>query len=140
MIAVENGLPFLGSYADAEIPHRKEKRSEFNARVRDETLACIALARKAGVPVVLVTQTNCVDGPGGTKVLKDTGLDAIVAPMLGEGVYKVSMQDLFSTQPDLKQFFVDTQHLRPPGHELLAKGIIAELQKQKVIAPRLAGP
>lgn len=115
--------------ADAEVlaSMDENKIREWDELVRRKTAENIALARKAGTKIVLVTQARLERPPGGGTVLNDYGLDELVAPLLGADVLHVSMKRVFN-RPDAGELFADSAHLRPDGHKALAAAIMAAVR------------
>jgi lysophospholipase L1-like esterase len=108
-------------------------RREWDERVQKYTAESVALARARGVPVLLLTEARRVsDGRGGYS-LDNRGLDDLVRPLLGDGVYFLSMKQLLQQTDFAPLFFDDNTHLRPPGHIFIADAIVRKLQQEKIV-------
>ena len=88
----------------------------------------IATCRQAGVPILLVTQVR-VRGSGMAATLDDNGLDELARSFAAPDVSVLSMKDALSGT-DFAPLFMDTAHLRPEGHQVLAHAIA-----EKIAAP-----
>ena len=86
-------------------------RREWDERVRKNTAECVALARARGVPILLLTAAREHDDGHGGFYLDDHGMDDLVRPMLGKGVYFLSMKQIL--QATNFAAFSDGTHLRP---------------------------
>jgi lysophospholipase L1-like esterase len=109
------------------------KLREWDARVRKYTAESVALARAAGAKVLLVTQAHLQRDPAGKPSLDDAGLDEMVQPLLGDGVYQLSMKQVLANKA-FATLFVDSAHLNPAGHALLAEAVLAKLRQAGVVA------
>ncbi len=109
--------------ADAEIAAGMSEaaRVEWSRRVRDFAAKDLALARKANVPLLFITQVRRLPSTAGAETLDDGGLDALAQELAGGGPF-VSMKKVFGAL-DLKKYFADSSHLTPPGHAILARAI-----------------
>lgn len=125
---------FAASDADAQIAAsvNPAKREAWKRRVEETTAAGVALARRQGIPVILVTQ--CRLETASPPTLEDYGLDALGRSLTGPGVYLVSMKEVLSKVPDLPSHFADTGHLRKSGHLILAKAIMEKIRQEGIIA------
>lgn len=123
----------VASDADAEIAAsvNPEKIREWGERVRRYTGESVALARARGVPILLLTQAR-LEGKPGQETLRAGELDRLAASLAGDGVYALSMKDVFD-RPDRMTLFADSAHLRPAGHRILAQAI-ADLVQAKGLA------
>ena len=101
-------------------------------RVRTFLAEDVAACRKAGVPMLLVTQVR-LRGGGKEATLDDSGLDALAHSFASPDVTVLSMKESLSAM-EFAPLFMDTAHLLPEGHEVLAR-VIAEK-----IAARLPNP
>jgi hypothetical protein len=109
-------------------------RREWDERVRKNTAESVALARARGVPILLLTDARRVsDGHGGFS-LDDRGLDELVQPLLGNGVYFLSMKQVLQQINFAPLYFVDNTHLRPPGHLFIAEAVVEKLLQEKIVA------
>lgn len=109
--------------ADAELAAgmNEDTRTGWTRQVRDFAAQDLALARKANVPLLFITQARRLASTAGTEVLDDSGLDALAQELMGNGAF-VSMKRTFSAL-DLKRNFADSSHLTPQGHAVLARAI-----------------
>ena len=111
-------------------------RRVWDERVRQCTAESIALARSRGAQVLLVTAARLqADGRGGSE-LDDRGLDAMVQPMLGAGVYFLSMKAALQKTNYAPLFTGDGTHLHPAGHDYLAAAIVEKLRQASIIGPK----
>jgi hypothetical protein len=78
----------------------------------------LELCRAAGVPVLLVTQVRLRNG----ATLDDSGLDDLARSFASPGVTVLPMKVALSGT-DFARLFMDTAHLRPEGHRILARAI-----------------
>jgi len=108
------------------------RRREWDERVAKVTAGSVALARAAGVPILLVTQARSEKDPAGQPVLDDHGLDAMGEKLIGQGVYHLSMKDALAAK-DFPRLYGDSAHLRDEGHDLLAQAIVRRLKTAGLI-------
>jgi hypothetical protein len=109
-------------------------RREWDERVRTNTVESIALARARDVPVLLLTAAReHTDGHGGFY-LDDRGMDDMVRPMLGPGVYGLSMKRILSATNFTAFYTGDGTHLRAAGHALIADAVVKKLLQEKIVA------
>jgi len=101
-------------------------------RIHDTVRESVALAERAGVPLLIVTQARVEPQANGSDELKDYGLDELAQALQGPKVFIVSMKDTFSIG-DSAKWFADGSHLRPEGHEKLAQAIVQELKSRQTI-------
>ena len=94
-------------------------------RVRNFLAEDIAACRKAGVPVLLVTQVR-LRGSGAQATLDDSGLDDLARSFAAPGVDVLSMKESLSGM-DFPPLFMDTAHLKATGHEVLARAIAEKI-------------
>lgn len=124
-------LKFAAQDPDAQVaasqdPHQVQARIKV---ARENTAASVALARGQHVPVLLITQCRLLkDGPQSCH-FEDYGLDALGVALAGEGVYHLSMREVFSGLPNVRAYFADTGHLKASGHLLLARAIIKKMRQ-----------
>ncbi|MEQ2008745.1 MAG: hypothetical protein ABMA26_18350, partial [Limisphaerales bacterium] len=119
------------SDADAEVKAslNPEKLRQWSELVRRQTTETIALARKSGVRVLLVSQaTATLKAAGATP--DDNGLDALCAALRGDGVGVVSMKDTLAGRA-AKVVYSDGSHLLAEGHKVLAEGIVGTLTRER---------
>jgi hypothetical protein len=109
-------------------------RREWADRVRRYTAESVALARARGVPVLLLTGAREHDDGHGGFYLDDRGLDTLVQPLLGDGVYFLSMKDILQ-KTDFVPLYSDGTHLHPPGQALIADAVVKKLLAEKIISP-----
>jgi hypothetical protein len=109
------------------------KRREWDERALKNTAASVALARARGVPILLLTAAReHSDGHGGFY-LDDNGMDNMVRPMLGKGVYFLSMKQILQATNFTAFYTGDGTHLRPEGHALIADAVVNMLLKDKIV-------
>ncbi|MEO6784605.1 MAG: SGNH/GDSL hydrolase family protein [Chthoniobacteraceae bacterium] len=102
-----------------------EKIHAWQERVRRYLKEDLDLCRKAGVPVLLVTQAR-LRGGGPSATLDDSGLDALARSLVSPEVAMLSMKESLSGM-DFAPLFMDNAHLHAPGHLVLAKAIVEKL-------------
>ena len=107
-------------------------RRAWDERVRTNTAECVALARARGVPILLVTAARERDDGHGGYYLDDRGMDNLVQPLLGDGVYFLSIKQILQ-KTDFVPLFSDGTHLRPPGHSFVADAIVKKLLDEKIV-------
>jgi lysophospholipase L1-like esterase len=61
-------------------------------------------------------------------------MDTLVQPMLGDGVYFLSMKDILQ-KTDFVTLYSDGTHLHPPGQALIADAVLKKLLAEKIISP-----
>ena len=105
----------------------KEIRA-WQERVRNYLKDDLDLCRQAGVPVLLVTQVR-LRGRGPQAKLDDSGLDTLARSFATPDVSVLSMKDALSGT-DFAPLFMDTAHLRPEGHRVLARAIAEKIAAQ----------
>jgi hypothetical protein len=124
-------LKFAAQDADAQVAANPDP-AEVKARVQlaqETTAASVALARSHGVPLLLITQCRVWPDGAGSFYFEDHGLDALGRSLAGEGVYYLSMKDVFSNLPDGRDYFSDSGHLKQSGHLLLAQAIVRKIRE-----------
>ena len=94
-------------------------------RVRNFLKDDLDLCRKAGVPVLLITQVR-LRGSGSQATLDDSGLDDLARSFSAPGVDILPMKDSLPST-DFAPLFMDTAHLKAEGHEVLARAIAAKI-------------
>jgi len=109
-------------------------RREWDERARRNTAASIALARARGVPILLLTAAREHSDDHGGLYLDDNGMDDMVRPMLGKGVYFLSMKQILDATNFTAFYTGDGTHLRPAGHALIADAVVKLLLKDKIVA------
>jgi len=111
-------------------------RHEWDKRARENTASSVALARARGVPLLVLTAAReHSDGHNGFY-LDDNGMDNMVQPMLGKGVYFLSMKQIMQAA-DFTTFYTgDGTHLRPAGHALIADAVVKLLLEEKIVVAR----
>jgi hypothetical protein len=124
-------LKFAASDPDAIVaasqgPDESRERLEL-ARVTTE--GSIALARAHQVPVLLITQCSLILDGARSFHFEDRGLDTLGQSLAGQGVYYLSMREVFANLPDVRPFFSDSAHMKAPGHLLLARAIVRKIQE-----------
>ena len=110
----------------------KEIRA-WQERVRNFLKDDLDRCRQAGVPVLLVTQVR-LRGSGPQATLDDSGLDALARSFTAPDVSVLSMKDALSGT-DFAPLFMDTAHLRPEGHRVLARAIAEKISARLPQAP-----
>ena len=122
---------FAARDADAQVAASTDPE-EVMARVqlaRETTAASVALARENRVPILLLTQCRVWPDGKGSFYFEDHGLDAMGQSLAGEGVYHLSMKEVFAHLPEGRAYFSDSGHLKEPGHLLLAKAIVGKIRE-----------
>jgi len=124
-------LQFAARDADAQVAASRDPQ-ELEARIRlarETTAASVALARERGIPLLLITQ--CRLWPDGARSFhfEDHGLDDLGRSLAGEGVYHLSMREVFEPLPEARIYFSDSGHLKRSGHLLLARAIIRQIRQ-----------
>ena len=94
----------------------------FTATSRQALVECLQLARRQGVPVLLVTQAYVTRDAAGSVLVTDHGLDAFAAAFCGSGVRMLSFTQLFGRLP-VADNFVDQVHLTRPAHQFVAQAL-----------------
>jgi|UniRef100_A0A7C5AMZ8 lysophospholipase L1-like esterase len=116
---------FAVNDADAEVAasQNPEKWQQWQRLVAEVTSANVALARELRVPLILLTQCR-LDAQGSNPArLTDEGLDEMARNLAGRaGVLHLSLKELFAPL-DFKDYFQDSSHLKPAGHQLLARAL-----------------
>jgi hypothetical protein len=107
-------------------------RRAWDERVRKHTAESVALARARGVPILLLTGAREHDGGRGGFYLDDRGMDKLVQPMLGDGVYFLSMKEILQNT-NFIPLYSDGTHLRSDGHSLIADAVVEKLQREGVV-------
>lgn len=122
------------SDADAELraDENPEKLREWDELVRKTTAESVAITRAHNVPILLLTQAVCDRDANGLSSLDSRGLDEMVQPFIGEGVYFLSMKQIFQGT-DFPPLFSDGTHLRPAGHERIADAVVKELLQERIV-------
>jgi hypothetical protein len=110
----------------------EERIRAWKERVKNFLADDVAACRKAGVPMLLITQVR-MRGSGKEATLDDNGLDELARSFASPDVAILSMKGSLSTL-DFAPLFMDTAHLRPEGHRVLARTIA------EAIAVRLPKP
>jgi hypothetical protein len=105
--------------ADAEIQASLDqaKQDLWKKQVWEKTKETVELARRKGIPVILVTQGVL---EAGQDRVDDHELDKLGRSLEGPGVYLVSMTELFSPLQPIKTYFADSSHMTPAGHRIMA--------------------
>jgi len=94
-------------------------------RVRRFLKEDLDLCRKAGVPVLLITQVR-MRGTGKSATLDDSGLDDLARSFAAPGVEVLTMKEVLAGA-DFAPLFMDTAHLNGRGHEILARAIAEKI-------------
>ncbi len=103
-----------------------ENIRRWNEQVASTTLGDASLVREAGAAFMIVTQARCEADAAGNRHLDDHGLDAIARTIQGDRVARLSMREALG-DGDFKRLFADGSHLKPEGHERLARAIAARI-------------
>lgn len=125
-------LQFAVNDPDAQVA-ASEEANEVQARIkvaRETTAASVALARAHHVPLLLVTQCRLLTDGSRSFHFEDHGLDDLGRSLAGEGVYHLSMKEVFSSLPNARSYFSDSGHLKKSGHLLLAHAIIRKIRQE----------
>ena len=115
------------SDADAQVAAGKDP-AEIAARIRlarEKMVENVALVHQQQIPLLLISQCRLEKEDGRPPYLTDHGLDPMCAALTGPGVYHLAMQEVFKG-PDFAAYFSDSGHLKPAGHQLLARAICPE--------------
>jgi hypothetical protein len=94
-------------------------------RVKNYLAADIAACRKAGVPILLITQVR-LRATSPRPKLDDNGLDALANSFASADVAVLSMKESLSPM-DFAPLFMDNAHLHPAGHQVIAELIATKL-------------
>ena len=122
-------LKFAARDADAQVAASHDPE-EVRARVqlaRETTAASVALAQAARVPVLLITQCRVWPDEKKSFYFEDHGLDDLGRSLASEGVYFLSMKEVFAGLPYARSFFSDSGHLKQSGHLLLAQAVVRKI-------------
>jgi hypothetical protein len=131
LIPEEIRVKYAANDADAKVALAADPK-EIAARIelaREKTAENVALLQRQGVPALLLTQC-CLDQVPCLR-LNDHGLDALVTPLLGAGVYHLSMKEVFARVQDCRPYFAGYNHLQPSGHRLLAQAIFGKIAQER---------
>lgn len=109
-----------------------QQRKEWDDHFVKCTAESIQMARAKGVPVLLLSEARLRYDAAHQPYLDDLGVDNDLQPLLGPGVYFLSMKQILK-KTDYVPFFIDGTHLHPPGHAFLADQIIQKLQDEKLL-------
>lgn len=124
-------LKFAVNDPDAQVA-ASQNPAEIKERLRvaqETTAVSVALAQAREVPLLLITQCRLfADGPRSLH-FEDHGLDDLGRSLAGEGVYHLSMREVFCHLPEARRYFSDTGHLKRSGHLLLARAIIRKIHR-----------
>ncbi|MDD2901706.1 MAG: hypothetical protein PHU44_04670 [Syntrophales bacterium] len=124
-------LKFAVNDPDAQVA-ASENASEVRDRIkvaRETTAASVALAQAHHVPLLLVTQCRLLTDGTRSFHFEDHGLDDLGRSLTGQGVYHLSMKEVFSPLPHARSYFSDSGHLKRSGHLLLAQAIIGKIRQ-----------
>ena len=108
----------------------------WNERVRQCTAESTKLAREHGAKVLLLTEAREHDDGHGGFYLDVRGMDAMVQPMTGDGVYFLSMKQILQATNFTAFYTGDGTHLRPAGHALIADAVVQKLLEEKIVAAK----
>ena len=120
------------SDADAEVSAsmNDEKLRAWDELVHSSTEACVQMADKAGVPVVLIAQTSFVWSSGTGPFMMDQPFIQWFSRLENPHVACLSMKQVLAPQ-NFATLFSDTSHLKPEGHLIMAQAILDLLQQRK---------
>lgn len=124
-------LKFAAQDADAQVaasPDPEEVRERIKL-ARETTAGSVALARAHRIPLLLITQCRLWPDGAESYYFEDHGLEALGRSLTGDGVYHLSMQEVFAALSDPRPYFADTGHLKRSGHLLLAQAIVRKIQE-----------
>jgi hypothetical protein len=130
MIPEEIRAKYAANDADAKVAAENDPQ-EIAARIelaREKMEENVALLRSRGIPVLLLTQCCLSQIP--RLHLTDRGLDKLVTPLLGPGVYYLSMKEVFSRVEDCRPYFNGYNHLQAAGHKLLARALFGVISQE----------
>lgn len=121
----------LGGISDAGAEIMASLNSETQARwavlERDQTSLSVAKAQQEGVPMLLLIQANATTGPDGSKTADDLGQYEWTKKLIGPAVEVIRMKDVLKGQ-DMSAVYSDGTHMKPLGHELVARAIFERLK------------
>jgi hypothetical protein len=115
-----------------------QQRQEWDRGFVRHTAESVHMARSLGIPVLLVSEARLSRDARQPVHLNDMGVDNYLQPLLGPGVYLLSMKEALS-KTDYVPFFIDGTHMYQPGHAFLADAIIAKLREEKLLPENGAG-
>lgn len=121
-------LANLNAQARAETPADDAARLDrFKATIKES----IALARAQNIPVLLLTQAFLDRTAPVRDRLSDHNLDSFARSHVTNGVYALSMKEIFTPLP-AETMFADRNHLLRSGQEAVARAIVQTLQTNGV--------
>jgi len=101
-----------------------EKQREWAERVKKYAAESASLAKARNVPLLFIVQSyECKAGPGKYR-LDDKGVEGLVRPLEGPGVYVLSMKEAFEPFLPAGLYNADGTHLKPEGHKRIAEAIV----------------
>lgn len=128
-----NGVRSQGGTSDADAELKatsdEETQRQWMERLQQVTEAGVQRLTRAQIPALLVVQasnTKKPDGKGG-MLLDDAALDDWTAALTGPLVARVKMKDAIPAN-QVTALYSDSNHVREPGHLLIAQAIIQELK------------
>ena len=132
LVPDEIRLKYAVSDADAQVAASKDPE-EIEARIRlaqETTAENVALVRRHHLPLLLITQCRLEKDDGRPLFhFEDHGLDAMGGSLTGDGVYHLSMREVFR-QPDFATYFSIAATCGPRGTgywpRLSAKKLLSE--------------
>jgi len=104
---------------------------EWKARVKQVTAQALERLHKAGIPTLLVLQasnTRQKTADGGV-LLSDVAVADWTAPLVRDGVARISMKEVISPVQAAKMY-TDSNHVKPEGHRLIAQAIAQTLSEK----------
>lgn len=105
-----------------------EKNRQWSRLVETTTKASVKRLQDAGIPTVVVTQVKC--GIVRDKVtLDDSSLAEWSDQLISDQVLLLSMKSVF-TPEQARKMFMDSSHVLPAGHRLMAKALASLLQEK----------
>lgn len=122
----------MASDADAELQAGLDENLHrlWQQRVWEITQQTVALIRARAVDVILVTQASWQPTGPGQGHLHDHGLEALGQSLAGPGVQIVAMTKVFADLKPRSDYFADSAHLTPAGHQRLAAALAAVIQER----------
>jgi hypothetical protein len=99
------------------------KQKEWLERCAQITHETVANLRAEGIKILIITQCRQADG----NLVINEGLEQIANSMVGDDVEHLAMSNVFKNE-DAISHFADGSHLRPSGHEILARALVPVIQ------------
>ncbi|MDB6006724.1 MAG: lipolytic protein family [Prosthecobacter sp.] len=123
--------------ADAEVSTsmNEDKLRAWDGLVHSSTEACVQMAGKAGVPMILIAQTSFVWSSGAAPFMMDQTFIQWFGRLESPHVACLSMKQILSRQ-NFATLFSDTSHLKPEGHSVMAQALRDLLQQRQWLPAR----